>query len=242
MRQIGRLNFKQYEKDLPHQVSHFLRKLSRDIRLEYKQAMVAAGCEIEDLCASCLDQLTLDEKLGVGLYYKLPDGHLIKGFLEEHFALFGLLDELERISEELSHYSHYSECRPQVFQINQIGLLLMFYRHHQGREESHLFSMVAERGLYGPPQVLAMEHYQVRELFSSLTDLTHQAMKIEFRLFYHRFRDLVESLTSLLRPHIYKENGILYPRSLELISEEEWLTLAETSRQWFWREGENRDF
>ena len=104
---------------------------------------------------------------------------------------------------------------------NDVEILLRFLRafaddYHHIKEESVLFPelMRTSEPQGGPLRHLLFEHDQERSLVEGLEDALRCKKSIEFVLFANR-------LTSRIRNHIEKEDGILFPIIEALISKDQ---------------------
>ena len=92
--------------------------------------------------------------------------------------------------------------------------------HHQ-REEQILFPELEKRGVFGPPQVMLQEHEELRKHKHKLEKLAGKPGAIDFSELKKQLNKAAELLIFNLRDHIFKENNILYPTALEVISKPE---------------------
>src|SRR5262245_41519956 len=96
-------------------------------------------------------------------------------------------------------------------------------RCHHGKEEQLLFPTLAARGLAwdeGPLAVMAAEHVRGRELLARMVDALSDAGQSSPGA-PARFAAAVAEYVALLRLHIHKENGVLFPWSDAMLSEGE---------------------
>lgn len=92
---------------------------------------------------------------------------------------------------------------------------------HNKKEENHLFPLIEERGIPkdgGPLGVMLMEHKQSREMIERLDQLL-QTFFSGRREVLAELRKTFEEYFVLLRNHFWKENDILYPMALRLMSD-----------------------
>lgn len=93
---------------------------------------------------------------------------------------------------------------------------------HHGKEEDILFASMVEHGMpqeAGPIAVMLSEHVQGRRLVGVLVEAAkNHAAWTEQDL--QRIREAAFAYTALLRQHIQKEDGILYPMAQSLIPED----------------------
>jgi hemerythrin-like domain-containing protein len=94
-------------------------------------------------------------------------------------------------------------------------------RCHHGKEESHLFPMMEQRGFSpdaGPTAVMRQEHVQGRELVSAMADAVDSASAGE-AAGVEAFLGAAHGFINLLRQHINKENQILFPMAEQALTE-----------------------
>jgi DUF438 domain-containing protein len=93
-------------------------------------------------------------------------------------------------------------------------------RTHNQKEEQHLFPLIEERGVPrsgGPLGVMLQEHEQSRALLSRWGDLAEAYIGGE-RGVLDELRSAFREYATLLKGHFWKENDILYPMALRVMS------------------------
>ncbi len=109
-----------------------------------------------------------------------------------------------------------------------VGMTLDFFRSyidkvHNKKEEDHLFPLIESRGVPrqgGPLAVMLMEHEQSRQLLARLAPLAETVAAGD----PSRMTELAavfSEYATLLRNHFWKENDILYPLALRVMSPED---------------------
>jgi hemerythrin-like domain-containing protein len=94
-------------------------------------------------------------------------------------------------------------------------------RCHHGKEEQHLFPAMAARGLpreVGPLAVMAAEHDQGRALLARMAVGLAEAKQGE-PAGQARFGAATAAYVELMRDHIEKENGVLFPMGDGMLAE-----------------------
>jgi DUF438 domain-containing protein len=94
---------------------------------------------------------------------------------------------------------------------------------HFLREENVLFPMLEKHGIVEPPAVMWIEHDEIRELKKKLQSLIAGVDKAGFVEFKNDFWDTAKTLGNLLPSHFYKENNILFPAALSVMTPQEWV-------------------
>ena len=86
-----------------------------------------------------------------------------------------------------------------------------------------LFPAIEEKGVFGPPRIMRMEHEQLRKTKHTIHDLVSTSFTDNFCTLKQTLDLAINSLVTSLSQHIQKENEILYPMALRVITDErEW--------------------
>ncbi len=138
--------------------------------------------------------------------------------MAEHEVILTVLDCLEILADEAA-----SAGAPDMLTARDIlGFLTTFAdRCHHGKEEQCLFPVLIERGMprhVGPVAVMLAEHDLGRDAITGMRDALADCDRGDRKAterFVQRARDYVE----LLRDHIAKENGVLFPMADGMLGE-----------------------
>lgn len=217
---LKRLNAGEDPASVKQEAQEFLASVSPEELSRAEQQLVEAGLAPEDLrnlCSAHMEMLGDDLKK---MKATLKPGHVIHTFMTEHEIILGFLDELEKVNKKIQALAKY-DAKEKTF-TDVLGLaenLLGAEPHHQ-REEEVLFPEVEKRGLTGPPRIMRMEHVELRARKHALQELAVQAGKLAIGEFKSRLDSTAKMLILSLRDHIFKEDNILYPASIEIIRDE----------------------
>lgn len=143
----------------------------------------------------------------------LPDDHPIATMLDEHQAILARLERLGALTA-----SPVPPRRAELQELGQLAELLIAAEPHHQREEQVLFPALEERGVHGPPEVMAAEHVTLRGLKHALQAMAARSLAGDGGP-WGEFCATAEALCVMLREHIAKEDGILYPLALRVIRE-----------------------
>ena len=144
---------------------------------------------------------------------------------EEHEVIQQVLDCLEELARRAD--------RTLQLEIGSVREALDFLatfadRCHHEKEEQRLFPALEERGLsrqFGPLAVMLAEHDQGRTLIRTMRAATADVARNPAGS-AQRFAAAARSYVGLLRDHIAKENGVLFPLADRTLSESEKRALA----------------
>jgi DUF438 domain-containing protein len=93
---------------------------------------------------------------------------------------------------------------------------------HYLREENVLFPILEKHGVTEPPAIMWMEHNQIREIKRKLRELVEQWNNIPFSDFKMQLTEAAKPLCEIIPTHFFKENNILFPTALQVMTPEEW--------------------
>lgn len=145
----------------------------------------------------------------------LPDEHPVATLLDEHQMILGHLAQLEEL---VSDGCDARPARAALEQLERLASHLIGVEPHHQREEQVLFPALQECGVHGPPEVMTSEHVRLRALKHALADLLRRQLAGEEKL-WAETRATAETLIGMLREHIAKEDGVLYPLALRVLRE-----------------------
>ncbi len=159
---------------------------------------------------------------------RLDPGHVLHTMISEHDMILKFLDDLEKTNQTIQTMTRFETKRPEFELLKSIASHLIGAEAHHKREEDVLFPELEKRGFAGPPHVMRSEHQDLRQRKHQLQDLTGTISERNFSTFKNNLDPVSQGLVTLLRDHIFKENNILYPMSLQVIPESaEWVRMKE---------------
>jgi PAS domain S-box-containing protein len=177
-----------------------------------EERLILEGMPVEEIQKLCdlhvnVFKDLLNRKPGI----EVPEGHPIGLYLRENKEILIRINKIQEILTRLNN-----EKRNDLFDELKNALIdLQNINYHYLRKENQLFPYLEKHGFTGPSQVMWGIHDEIRK-----------KLKDAIRLSDERSRDeLSKLLTSLLiaiNEMIYKEENILFPTALKLLSEKEW--------------------
>lgn len=185
-----------------------------------EQQLIDAGLkpkDLKNLCSAHMEMLS-DElpRMKAGL----KEGHVIHTLVSEHEMILAFLDKLDAVNKAIQSMNGYNAGEKEFGELKHIAEHLVEAEAHHKREEDVLFPAVEEKGVYGPPQVMRVEHEELRARKKKLKELAEGAGGGNFADFKKQLDTQAEFIVMTLRDHIFKENNILYPTALQVISDE----------------------
>jgi DUF438 domain-containing protein len=144
-----------------------------------------------------------------------PPGHPVHTFMQENRAAEKIMDEIEEMLERLGDPPDETAFKDVQTGIQrQLENLAKIDSHYQ-RKENQLFPVLEEHDISGPSQVMWGIHDDIRAL---LKKASHELSSGEPTTIVKTLKELIPTT----REMIYKEEHILFPMSLEQLTQKEW--------------------
>ncbi len=164
--------------------------------------------QIDDLISVFKSSL---EKAKVG---GLEAGHPLDTFKRENEAIKELLSKLRKADKEINlqnvNHDFWQEAYRQLWEVNT----------HYVRKENQLFPYLEAKGFDKPSTVMWALHDDVRRLIKFYKSLLDEKN-------YEELFDTQEMMFNAVEDMIFKEEKILWPTSLELLSDTEWAEIRQ---------------
>ncbi|MBN1329247.1 MAG: DUF438 domain-containing protein [Candidatus Heimdallarchaeota archaeon] len=154
----------------------------------------------------------------------VPIGHPINILMEEHRILLEYVEKLNANALIVVKGKNFETIQDNLKVVENIADHFKKAIKHYLREENILFPFIEKHGLTEPPAQMWIDHDKIRTIEKKLFDLVDEAntKKINFQNFSDELLKVAGSLANMLSTHFFKENNILFPASIRLISQQEW--------------------
>jgi DUF438 domain-containing protein len=219
---IRRLHAGASPEEVKEKFKHVLEGTSQEDIAKIEQELVKEGMpreEVQRLCdvhlAVFSEQLE-KQKLQVSLEH--PIGIL----MEEHKIMLQLAEKLKAIADKVQGAKDFDSLSEDLPHLKHISHDFMDSEKHYLREENVLFPILEKHGITEPPAIMWMEHNKIREKKKQLTSLVGKQGTMSFQGFKEQLSETSEALGDMLSSHFFKENNILFPAAMQVITNEEW--------------------
>lgn len=222
---LKELILKLHAGESPEKVRRELVETLRDIPygevVEVEQELISEGLPESEVLRLCdVHGEVLDGHIDVSGAAEIPEGHPVDVFKQENRELLKVIRKAETMLGTLYAVD------PEGFKTYTYGLLgvfneLMDVDKHYRRKEYLLFPYLEKNGITGPPKVMWGKHDEIREqLKGCLEILRNEALTKS---------DLTDAVDLLFVPVLKgledmtkKEEDILFPMSMDLLTQEDW--------------------
>jgi DUF438 domain-containing protein len=167
---------------------------------------------------------------------KIPDappGHPVHTFMKENRASEEIMDQIEALVSKMGSPPNekiYKGCQKDLGElIDRLSKINIHYL----RKENQLFPLLEAHDISGPSQVMWAIHDDIRALVKT-------AQRSITRAAAQEAVSTIKDLTATIREMTYKEDNILYPMSLNTLTDSDWVKVkdGETEIGFAWIEPE----
>ena len=145
--------------------------------------------------------------------------------MEEHKIMLKLADQLVTAANKVLKVTDMRYVTAEIHEVEHLAEDFTDSEKHYLREENVLFPFIEKHGITEPPAVMWMEHNEIRELKKKLPTLIKDLNEAGFQSFKDQLWETAKALGNLLQNHFYKENNILFPAALSVITQTEWVEI-----------------
>lgn len=194
-----------------------------------EQKLIENGTKAEDLRHLCdIHMEVLKDELNK-LKVSLTPDHVLTTLIAEHDEILKRLTILEDINSKIQKMETFDNNSNLFKELLEVAIEILGAEPHHKREEDVLFPELESRGVTGPTRVMRMEHDLLRAKKREIKSLAENVESKNFMEFKSQLDEAAKYLIFNLRDHIYKENHILYPTSIETLSDKSlWISMKES--------------
>ncbi|MBU0519300.1 PAS domain-containing protein [bacterium] len=165
----------------------------------------------------------MDQSVSGNTNHIAPPGHPVHTLMTEHERLLGFAAKLVITANELQSTNNYDSAGEKLDEIRALIDLFKDSEKHYLREENVIFAYLDKHEVSGPTQVMWTEHDGIRDLKKQeLYPLIDQIGSKPYADFTSELSKQSRNLQQRLMDHFFKENNILFPMALDVLSESEW--------------------
>jgi len=156
-------------------------------------------------------------------------GHPVHTFLQENKELTLRTQKIRYLTEEVKGLDYGADGLPLMREIHGLLNELMDVDKHYRRKENLLFPYFEKKDIPGPPAVMWGKHDQTREMLRLTIQGLQEIDSIQAAEAQAYNLLAVQPATESVDDMIYKEEKILFPTSLDILTEQEWYEIYQQS-------------
>jgi len=187
-----------------------------------EQELIEEGMPAEEVRRLCDIHLAVFRESLEKPKIEVPSGHPIHILLKEHELVKRFVKEISHLLPRVEQAKDFEGIENELSEIGELLRHLKEYERHKVREENSLFPCLEKHGVTQPPAIMWTEHDEQREEIKEASKTLENEENLGFEEFKGKLLSHLKNLTNLIPNHFYKEENILFPTALGLISDGEW--------------------
>ena len=216
--------------DVKKQLIRLLGQVPYGDVVEVEQELISEGLPQEEVLQLCdIHSAALKGALDHTGAKTAPPGHPIHTFQQENRALEWELAALEKLYSKLHEMNDTEDASKLFSEIHKSFNALMDVEKHYLRKENLLFPYLEKYGVTGPSTVMWGKHNEARELMKNALQALTVAKKISAEEAKTVAAIVLKPASKAIEEMIYKEEEILFPMSLDKLTDEEWYEIYQQS-------------
>jgi DUF438 domain-containing protein len=194
-----------------------------------EQELIAEGFPEEEIIKYCdLHSAALRGFINEEEKVSIPEGHPIDIFKKENLLINRRIEKLKLI-EASSKALVNGDASNNLVEVKNILTELTDIDKHYYRKENLLFPFLEKYNITGPPKVMWAKDDEVRGFLKSSIQSIADIEKISSAELLLLFETIIGAAIKAIEEMIYKEEKILFPMSLDTLTENDWYEIYEQS-------------
>ena len=190
-----------------------------------EQELANEGMKREELRRLCDVHMAIFKEQLEKQMPNLQPSQPISILMEEHKIMLKMAEQLISLSNKVMKVNDVRYITEEIHQVEHLAEDFTDSEKHYLREENVLFPYLENHGITEPPAVMWMEHNEIRELKRKLSALIKDFNEAGFQNFKGNLWETAKALSNMLQNHFYKENNVLFPAAMSVITEQEWVDI-----------------
>ncbi len=168
-------------------------------------------------------------------------GHPVYTFRAENRAIGQLVEQIQNVLGQLTQDGRVEHSALKSW--TDLHSQLMQVEKHYSRKENVLFPYLEKYGISGPPSVMWSIHDDIRAQMKQVSRTLEKGEALQPAEIGQLVENIARPMLTAIKEMAYKEDKILFPMSLETLTEAEWqeiyrqsdeigYTLIEPERKW----------
>jgi len=218
---IKRLHQGEDPKKIKEEFKEIAKETTSDEIAKIEEELIKEGMPQEEVHRLCDVHLAVFKESIEKEKVLAPAGHPIHILMEEHQILLKFAAELKEIAQKAENKER-AFLKEILGELRQVQEKFKSSENHYVREENVLFPYLEKHGITQPPAIMWIEHDKIRAIEKNISELINAWDRMDSDHFKKDLKNLSSVLAETLSSHFYKENNILFPTALKVITANEW--------------------
>lgn len=218
---IKRLHTGEDPEKIKEEFKDFIKDTDSTSIAKIEEDLIREGIPQEEIHKLCDVHIALFKESIEKEKVQTPSGHPIHILMEEHRILLRFADDFKNAVQKPAEKKS-PLTQQELDDIKQAAEHFQNSTSHYLREENVLFPYLEKHGITQPPAMMWMEHDKIRSIEKNIYQWIKSHEKADSKLGIGKLKEMVILLAETLSNHFYKENNILFPAGLKVITDNEW--------------------
>ncbi len=244
---ILRLHRGEKAESIQRELAKLLGEIPYGMVVDVEQELIREGLPTEEVLKLCdIHGRALKGLINLDEAKSAPTAHPLDTFKQENIEINKLISSIRKVTMEIPQFVNLQPMAIEELDKRFKELRLMInsltdIEKHYLRKENLLFPFLEKKGITGPPTVMWGKHDEIRkylkQLIKRLSDIEtllkglkkipgdeakNQSLRNEIKLF---LLEDIETTLSAIDEMIYKEEQILFPTTMDALTQEEWYSI-----------------
>lgn len=185
-----------------------------------EQRMLDSGCSVAILRKNQRRYVDLVGDQLHRLWTSLPYNHIVRRILAEHEIYQCLLSDLKEVNDLIQQKDFITDTSAEFRRLAHISQHLAASREHSEYEEDILYPELRKHSLGYLIRAMKSDHAYIKFAINSLVKLLDDFEGLDLQEFKVRLESVVGFVLNSIREHIFVENYIVLPLSVEIIKDD----------------------
>jgi DUF438 domain-containing protein len=200
--------------------------------VEVEQELISEGLPQEEVLRLCdIHTAALKGAIDQTGAKQVPPGHPIDTFQKENQALEWEIASLEKLYDKVTALRDEADASDAMTEIHSRFNALMDVEKHYLRKENLLFPFLEKYGVTGPSTVMWGKHNEARGLLKGAMESLDAVKRIDAGEAKTVIELVLKPGSNAVNEMIYKEEEILFPMSLDKLTDSDWYQIYNQSNE-----------
>ncbi|MBC8401296.1 MAG: DUF438 domain-containing protein [Candidatus Marinimicrobia bacterium] len=218
----------------PEQVKKRLAELMGKVPYEYvvevEQELIAEGLPQAEILKLCdIHVMAMEGQIDTSGEQIAPAGHPVHTFKQENQALTWVISDIEKLYKVVLETRNSDDVPDYLFKLRTQFNSLSDVEKHYRRKENLLFPFLEEHEITGPPTVMWGKHDETRAYLKNAHEALKKVGPDNLLGLQSVIKLVLKTASKAVSDMIYKEEEILFPMSLDTLTDADWYQIYQQS-------------
>ncbi len=208
-----------------------LKNIPYDEVVEVEQELISEGLPEEEVLKFCdIHTMVLDGHIDQSGAKPVPPGHPVDTFMKENRELEKVINAVDQLLRQIPSLKE-EQVKDLFMKLHARFNELMDVDKHYKRKEYLLFPFLEKYDITGPPKVMWGKHDEIREKLKAAIEVVSASGDIGVEEAGTVAEMILYPLVSAIPDMIMKEEEILFPMSMDKLTDEDWYAVYQQTME-----------